>query len=100
MPSPCESRCLLDCLRPYEHADAEALARSGPVETPSPNGMLHHGGADGDGGLHALHSLSSTMPLQRLGQPEEVAHLVAFLLSDESSFMTGVICPCDGGLAA
>ena len=40
------------------------------------------------------------MPLQRKGQPEEIAHLFAFLLSDESSFMTGVVCPCDGGMMA
>jgi 3alpha(or 20beta)-hydroxysteroid dehydrogenase len=36
-------------------------------------------------------------PLGRTGQPEEVAGLVVFLISDESSFMTGTEIPVDGG---
>ncbi|MFZ0385637.1 MAG: SDR family oxidoreductase [Solirubrobacteraceae bacterium] len=36
-------------------------------------------------------------PLQRGGQAEEVAELVLFLMSDESSFITGVDLPIDGG---
>jgi NAD(P)-dependent dehydrogenase (short-subunit alcohol dehydrogenase family) len=45
-------------------------------------------------------SLRSAIPLGRLGQPNEVAALVAWLLSDESSYLTGSICSVDGGLAA
>ncbi|CZR65134.1 related to D-arabinitol 2-dehydrogenase [Phialocephala subalpina] len=37
-------------------------------------------------------------PLGRAGQPEEVAKLIAFLLSDESSYITGVVHTIDGGL--
>jgi len=37
-------------------------------------------------------------PLGRLGDPEDVARAVAFLLSDESSWITGVILPVDGGM--
>jgi len=37
--------------------------------------------------------------LGRMGKPEEVANLIAFLASDESSFMTGSIVNIDGGLA-
>jgi 3-oxoacyl-[acyl-carrier protein] reductase len=37
--------------------------------------------------------------LGRFGKPEEVANLIAFLASDESSFITGAIVNIDGGLA-
>jgi NAD(P)-dependent dehydrogenase (short-subunit alcohol dehydrogenase family) len=36
----------------------------------------------------------------RLGQPEDIANLVAFLASDESSFITGAAIPIDGGVTA
>lgn len=39
-------------------------------------------------------------PLKRPGTPEEVAHTVLFLASDESSFITGASIPVDGGYTA
>lgn len=39
-------------------------------------------------------------PVGRVGTPEEIAALVAFLASDEAAFITGVAYPIDGGLTA
>lgn len=37
-------------------------------------------------------------PLKRWGKPEDIAHLAAFLASDEAAYINGVIIPCDGGI--
>ena len=39
-------------------------------------------------------------PINRFGKPEEVADAVLWLVSDNSSFVTGVALPVDGGLTA
>ena len=40
----------------------------------------------------------TNIPLKRLGQPADVADVVAFLASDKSDYMTGTTVFVDGGL--
>jgi NAD(P)-dependent dehydrogenase (short-subunit alcohol dehydrogenase family) len=44
--------------------------------------------------------MAGTHPLNRLGQPEEVANVALFLASPLASFMTGSMVSVDGGLMA
>lgn len=48
----------------------------------------------------ALKHLASLHPVQRLGQPEEIGDLVAYLASARSSLVTGAYYPADGGYLA
>ena len=62
----------------------------GPIDTPGLSGL---GNDDLKKGLVAA------VPLGRLGKPEEIAKAVAFLASDDSSFVTGIELFVDGGMA-
>jgi NAD(P)-dependent dehydrogenase (short-subunit alcohol dehydrogenase family) len=48
---------------------------------------------------HVLAHITSLIPMQRVGQPEEVAELVAWLASDRCSFSTGATYDISGGRA-
>ncbi len=64
----------------------------GPVATPLVNSFL----AD----QSAWEARRPYMPMGRLGKPEEIAALVAFLASDEASYITGAAYAADGGITA
>ncbi|MDX1618110.1 MAG: 3-oxoacyl-[acyl-carrier-protein] reductase [Balneolaceae bacterium] len=50
-------------------------------------------------GENVLETIKSETPLARAGDAEEVAHAVAFLASDLSSYITGEVLRVDGGMA-
>ena len=42
--------------------------------------------------------MNDRVPLKRLGRPDEVANLYAFLASDEASYINGAVIEVTGGL--
>ena len=67
----------------------------GAIMTPMVENSLKQLG--GDNWEEAGKEFVSVNPMKRFGKPEEVAHLVAFLLSEEARFINATVIPIDGG---
>jgi NAD(P)-dependent dehydrogenase (short-subunit alcohol dehydrogenase family) len=65
----------------------------GTVRTPMLRGFV--GGDEA-----ALESMGRRAPMGRLGEPDEIAEAIAWLLSEKASFVTGAVVEPDGGVAA
>lgn len=49
-------------------------------------------------GQESLNRIVTFNPIPRMGEPVEIANVIAFLLSEESSYVTGSIYSVDGGM--
>jgi NAD(P)-dependent dehydrogenase (short-subunit alcohol dehydrogenase family) len=70
------------------------MVSPGPIETPILKGQF------GENTDAMRDQFKAIIPMKRIGRPEEIAAAVVFLASDESSYITGIDLPVDGGIVA
>jgi 2-hydroxycyclohexanecarboxyl-CoA dehydrogenase len=66
----------------------------GPTDTPILRGFL----GEGESGQRVYDALVRAIPMKRVGQPDDIPGIVAFLASDEAGFITGQVISVSGGL--
>jgi NAD(P)-dependent dehydrogenase (short-subunit alcohol dehydrogenase family) len=76
------------------HIRVNALS-PGPIDTEGLRELL----GSSQAGQDRLKSIGTTVPLGRLGLPDEIAKAAVFLASDDSSYVTGIELFVDGGFA-
>ena len=81
----------------FSRSLARELAPSGVTVNVVSPGWIDTEGWEGQLDGHR-EEYAARVPLGRLGTPEDVAHAVAFLASEEAAYITGVVLPVNGGL--
>ena len=88
--------------RPHEAAALEVGAAGHPGQLPCCPGSVRtpmlRAFVGGDEAV--LEAMGRRAPMGRLGEPEEIAEAIVWLLSDAASFVTGATVDPDGGVAA
>ncbi|MEV6950169.1 SDR family oxidoreductase [Streptomyces sp. NPDC051172] len=86
-----------------KHLAVEWAARGIRINAVAPGSIrtagLEHIGKTREGQRY-IEEITRAHPIGRLGLPDEVARAIAFLASDDASFITGAILPVDGGYLA
>ncbi len=86
-----------------DHAGGRVRVNSvspGSVRTPILSLAARTYGGDGVSEEDAFARFGAAHPIGRIGEPEEVANLIAYLVSDRAGFITGSDFRIDGGLTA
>jgi 2-hydroxycyclohexanecarboxyl-CoA dehydrogenase len=66
----------------------------GPTDTP----LFRDFAGEGEAGQKVAAALERAIPMKRLGQPDDIPGIVAFLASDDARFITGQVISVSGGL--
>ena len=66
----------------------------GPIDTPILESQF------GENTEAMKERFKTMVPMGRIGKPEEIASAAVFLASDESSYISGIDLPVDGGIVA
>ena len=64
----------------------------GPIDTP----LLRKSFSNPEAELHC----ANRIPMKRIGRPEDIANMVAFLVSEDANYITGGAFPVDGGVSS